>query len=127
MRFLIAAVLFAAPASAETVTSVYDGDTFRVGDESIRISNIDTPERGSRAECDAERFLASIAQKEAERLLTGPDVTITREPRPDKYGRTLARVTIGSEDFGDLMVAANVAVYWAGRQHDWCGERRPDE
>lgn len=117
----LAAALFAGAASP--VTSVYDGDTFRIGEERVRVVGLDTPERGGRAACDAERFLAAIAQREAEALLMSDSVEIVREPRADRYGRTLARVFVDGRDFADIMVERSLAVPWAGRRHDWCAPK----
>jgi len=98
---------------------IIDGDTVALGNERIRIENIDTPERGARAECDAERMLASVASRELESLLGGRAVQIERSGR-DRYGRTLARLRVNGADVGAAMVELDVAVPWAGRTHDWC-------
>lgn len=90
--------------------SVIDGDTLKLGDESIRISNIDTPERGGLAECDAERFLAAIASQFAEEIIASGEAEIEREPNLDRYGRTLARVTIDGGDLWRLKIDRGVAV-----------------
>lgn len=102
---------------------VTDGDTFRMPNgEKIRISNIDTPEQGAKAKCDAERFLAVHARAGLIGLLGLGGVEITREPRQtDPYGRTLARVSVRGRDVGQSMVNQMLAVQWAGRRHSWCG------
>lgn len=38
---------------------VIDGYTFRAGSERILLENIDAPETGNLARCDAERFLSN--------------------------------------------------------------------
>ena len=48
---------------------VIDGDTFEADGETIRISNIDTPETAPRAQCQAEAALAAVATRELEDLL----------------------------------------------------------
>ena len=104
---------------------VIDGDTFRAGRETIRIENIDTPEVGNRAECDSERLLARHASDAMRRIMasaSGP-VQIMRNGK-DRFGRTLARVTINGQDIGEQMVAAGFAVPWSGRVHDWCSSPR---
>jgi endonuclease YncB( thermonuclease family) len=103
---------------------VIDGDTFRASREIIRIENIDTPELGNRAECDAERLLARHASDAMRQIIAnarGP-VQITRNGK-DRFGRTLARVTIDGQDIGEQMIKAGFAVPWNGRVHDWCGSR----
>lgn len=101
--------------------AVTDGDTFKLpSGEIIRISNIDAPESGVRAKCDAERFLAVHARAGLAQMLGQGGVEITREPRPDRYGRTLARVSAGGADVGETLIARALAVRWAGRRHAWC-------
>jgi len=99
--------------------TVTDGDTVRLGDERIRIENIDAPETGQRAECDAERLLGQLATAYARALIDTDGVQITRHGK-DRYGRTLALITINENDFGELMIAGGYAAPWKGRQHDWC-------
>jgi micrococcal nuclease len=101
---------------------VTDGDTFKLpSGEAIRLSNIDTPEKGARAKCDAERFLAVHARYGLTRLLERGSIEIVREPRPDKYGRSLARVRAGGVDVGEALINQALAVKWEGRRHNWCG------
>jgi len=59
---LVQASITVAPANS---IRIIDGDTVALGNERIRIENIDTPERGGRAECDAERMLAYFASSVA--------------------------------------------------------------
>lgn len=46
MPTLLAVLLLAAVASAETGCRVIDGDTLRCGRERIRVQGVDTPEKG---------------------------------------------------------------------------------
>jgi endonuclease YncB( thermonuclease family) len=57
---------------------VIDGDTFRAGREVIRIENIDAPEAGNRARCDAERFLSELATDRLRQILASGLVEIER-------------------------------------------------
>lgn len=104
---------------------IIDGDTFALGAETIRISNIDAPEMAPRARCWAEARLARAATMELDRIReASPDLgrfQITREGK-DRYGRTLARVTFdGETDAGEIMIANGYASPWTGRRWDWCG------
>lgn len=100
---------------------VTDGDTIRIGQERIRIENIDTPELGSGAECLAERRLADLALQNAAALFgAATEVSIARTGQ-DQYGRTLARVSIDGRDFGRTMISTGYAAEWTGRRTDWCG------
>lgn len=107
---------------------VIDGDTFEADGETIRISNIDTPETAPRARCQAEAALAAVATRELEELLgvgfegsaSGILPTIHREGT-DRYGRTLAKVSlVTGGDAGEEMIKRGVAVRWAGRRAAWC-------
>lgn len=98
---------------------VIDGDTVEIAGEIIRIENIDTPERGFRAECDAERMLAEVASATLEELMGEGVPQIERTGR-DRYGRTLARLSVGGQDIGEALIERDQAVPWGGRRHDWC-------
>jgi micrococcal nuclease len=98
---------------------VIDGDTFRLGAETIRIANIDTPEAPPRARCMAEGRLAGLATRELGQLLASGDLTLQREGQ-DRYGRTLARVSVDGRDVGEALIDGGFAVAWAGRRADWC-------
>ena len=114
------------PYTPEAVT-VVDGDTLRVDDINARISNLDTPERGGRAECDAEKMLAAIASHRAEILVKGPTIVVWPEGRADRYQRPLVRVTVDGKDWAAILIGENLAVPWAGRQHDWCATGKPPQ
>lgn len=123
------------PASGYKIASlrVIDGDTFEADGETIRIANIDTPEKAARAKCQAEAALAEVAARELEALLgldfdpaSGRGIlpVIEREGQ-DRYGRTLARVQlVTGGDAGEEMVRRGVAVRWTGRRAEWCEDTR---
>lgn len=71
------------------VTSITDGDTFRAGDERVRLIGIDTPEVSGGVECygrEATDALARLAP-------VGSTVRLVADVEPhDRYGRTLAYV-----------------------------------
>lgn len=107
-------------ASAGARLSVYDGDTFTLDGERIRIAAIDTPERGT-PQCDAERKLARLARLRLQQLLgDGSAVMLERHPLPDRYGRTLARVTVNGLDVSTVLIREGLAVSWEGKRHSWC-------
>ncbi len=107
------ACAFAAP------IRVIDGDTLTLGAERVRIANIDAPETGGKARCLAERRLADIATQTLRSLTASGKVELRREGR-DRYGRTLARVSVGGVDVGEELIRRGVAVRWTGRRADWC-------
>lgn len=96
---------------------VIDGDTIILGTERIRISNIDAPELHGK--CDAERRLAMAARRRLVDLLADmtPEV---RRMGVDRYGRTLARLYVGDQDVGEVLVSESLARQWVGRREPWC-------
>ncbi|BBG01008.1 MULTISPECIES: excalibur calcium-binding domain-containing protein [Pseudonocardia] len=91
------------------VTSVIDGDTFRVGDRRIRVIGIDSCEVGTTG--------GDAATAAARRLLTAGTVTLTREPGVDldRFGREVRYVAVSAGDLGRLMVPADhTGVYRGG-------------
>lgn len=102
------------------VTSVHDGDTFRLGAERIRILGMDAPEIGDGAKCDQEQRAAVAARDYLETALRSDDVHIERHGF-DVYGRTLARVYVDGRDIADAMLGEGLARPYVPRRHgDWC-------
>lgn len=98
---------------------VTDGDTFRVHEERIRIANIDTPEMPGRARCDVEAELALRAKARLGELLSGGEIRLSRQGE-DRFGRTLARVSVDGSDVGEQLVRERVAQRWMGHKAEWC-------
>ena len=103
---------------------VIDGDSFELQHETFRIANIDAPEMPPRHRCDREGMLALMATQELERLFeeTRPVSLILQRDGQDRYGRTLARVSLdgGRTDIGETLISQGLAVQWEGRRHNWC-------
>ena len=76
------------------VIRVHDGDTFYIGDETIRLRGIDAPELGQPEADAATRRLAAL-------LREGP-VTVVRRGQ-DIYGRTLADVYVNGRDVAEVL------------------------
>lgn len=92
-KSLLAAFLFLPLAvNAETVKSVYDGDTFTLSTgEKVRLACIDTPEMRNTAKKKADKPAALAAKAYLVELIKDSDLTIDRVAK-DIYGRTIARV-----------------------------------
>lgn len=113
----------AAYAETGQVLYVTDGDTFRLTTgERIRIADIDAPEthRGQ-AKCanEIERGLAASARLRA--MIEHRTVSFERTGR--SYDRTVATVSVGGRDLGQMLVDSGAARPWL-RHHpkpDWCG------
>lgn len=135
MTRLLAAllVLLSVPALAEPaqVLRVSDGDSIRVllsGREvAIRVAGIDTAEL-AHAKCERERELGLAAKREAQRLLpVGSVVDVQPTGKREKYGRTLATITLpDGTDYGSILLQRGLAVSYNGRGHrkDWCATSR---
>lgn len=117
MTPILAAALSLCAPTGERVNCVHDGDSLVVNRERIRIADIDTPELNSA--CVAERDLAQRARRLLHAHLEKGGYQIHRDGK-DRYGRTLAIVTIDGRSVGDMLVAAGVARTWSGRREPWC-------
>ena len=75
-------------ARRERVTRVIDGDTFQTASrkKSVRLANVDAPERKSRGGAAATKALRD--------LIGGEMVSVDTVAR-DKYGRAVAKVKVG--------------------------------
>ncbi|NML95128.1 thermonuclease family protein [Novosphingobium olei] len=113
-------LLFLAAATALCAApSVHDGDTIRCGAERIRIANIDAPELPDSPKCkDARRSYAWCdyeqgykARDALQAFLSGHTVHIARLGT-DRYGRTLARISVNGRDAGGYLVRAGLARWW---------------
>lgn len=84
-----------------TVERVVDGDTVQlVGGEKIRYLMVDTPESTTTHECYGEN--AKTFNRD---LVEGKEVELRYDVvREDRYGRTLAYVTVGGVEVNTLLV-----------------------
>lgn len=85
----------------------------------MRVLGIDAPERGWRASCEDEAFLADLATEAAEELL-GERVVLVVEGR-DSFGRILSHVLLeDGRDYGEEMMRLGLALPYAERERGWC-------
>lgn len=111
------------------VIKVYDGDTFTIEAKDpltnknyrVRIRDIDTPEKGWRAKCEAEKSAAEVAQKYLNDLIYGKNVALTHFGQ-DKYGRLLADVKIGNIEIKNYLIEHKVARSYTIHEQkpNWC-------
>ncbi|MFZ2869615.1 thermonuclease family protein [Zavarzinia sp.] len=103
---IIFALLVAAapPALADDVFAgkgyPIDGDTLIVGDVTVRLHGIDTPERGQACWGAARSLLDDIA--------LGREVTCQKIDM-DRHGRTVARCAVDGRDLGRAQLEAGLA------------------
>lgn len=107
MRGLLAAALFAlapAPAGAQVVERVVDGDTIIVrGVGRVRLIGVDTPETVSPGR--PVEFFGREASAFTKRLLEGRSVRLEYDrERTDRYGRTLAYVHLADGTFANAEI-----------------------
>lgn len=106
-------------AAALCVGTVHDGDTFRTcAGERIRIANIDAPElpgspkcNGRRADAWCDYDLGYRSRDALEALLRDGKARIDRTGT-DRYGRTLATVTVNGRDAGEYLIKLGLARRW---------------
>jgi endonuclease YncB( thermonuclease family) len=112
---LLASIAAAAPpAFTGTAVSVHDGDTLHVIDDAkqehtIRLAGIDAPERRQPFGTVARDRLAELAKGNAVAVIAG---------KPDKYGRTVARIEVEGHDVGHLLVAEGLAWHYTRYSDD---------
>ena len=85
------------------ITSVYDGDTARAGEERIRLNCIDAPELRSTRYKLKEPIKARASRDFLRDLILGKEVVIKRKTT-DRYGRTVAELEVDGVNVNELMV-----------------------
>ncbi len=111
------------------VTSVYDGDTFRVDIDSlppivgknipIRVNGVDTPE--IRGKCQYEKNLALKARDFVrDKLSTAKEIKLTNLQR-GKYFRVVANVVVDGVSLEQELLDNKLAYeYDGGKKLSWC-------
>lgn len=131
---LAAAMIQIAAASAQTTTTVpaaelriIDGDTVALGQERIRLLDIDAPEI-FHPHCRAELLAGEAAKFALKATLYRHRVTIDRHGT-GRYGRTLAYLIVDGRRAGAILVSRGLALrYKSGwrahrqRTSHWCGQ-----
>jgi micrococcal nuclease len=121
------ALLLAAAITCSQPIIVVDGDTIDVcnlnGVERIRIANLDAPE-SYRAKCAKEKLAGIQAKQAAIQFFVRPSVQLDiSRHSTDRYGRSIADVSVNGKDFRQHMIAEGYGVQWQfNERHDWCKE-----
>jgi endonuclease YncB( thermonuclease family) len=100
---------------------VVDGDTFKLGDRSIRIIGINAPELAE-AKCPAE---AALARRSADRLRAllneGQfEMVAHRLQQQDRHGRDLMLIRRGDRSIGSQLIDEGLAHRYVGSKQSWC-------
>jgi len=119
------ALILAVTVTCTQPVRVIDGDTIEVcnasGPERIRIANLDAPE-SFRPACAKEKQAGVLAKQAAVQFFVRPnvDLDINRQST-DRYGRSVADVSVNGTDFRQYMIAAGHGVEWRkNKKHNWC-------
>lgn len=121
MRAFVAIILLVVLSASRPAVWVIDGDTIDVHGERIRVVNLDAPDVGSHAKCPLEEREGQAAKSYAINLVRAADeVGLADREGLDRYGRSLARITLDGEDFAAMMIAAGHGRPWRGRSSNWC-------
>lgn len=119
---IICAMVCASPPLKFTPIRVIDGDTLAIGEQRIRLMGFDAPEaRG--AKCQAERALAAAATIRMQAMVASAErVSLAMSGKRDRWGRELARLSVGGEDAAAVMIREGLAVEYSGRgkRKGWC-------
>lgn len=102
----------ASPAAADVTGSVrvVDGDTLRVGSETVRLHGIDAPE--VKQTCKDPQGNIWTCGKRVRELAAARyhrQVANCEEIDRDRYGRMVAKCTVGGEDVGGWLVSQGLA------------------
>ena len=112
---------FTACSGGNDPACVIDGDTFRLGDRTIRITGVDAPEI-ARPLCPAE---AALGRRSAARLLEllnqGQfEMTAHRLQREDRHGRSLMVLRRNGDSIGSQLIDEELAHRYTGFKISWC-------
>lgn len=102
---------------------VHDGDTLRCNAERIRLVGIDAPELDGSSRCNRPAtgpnppWCDNVAAERSREALSG--FVASGEPAltrcgVDRYGRTLARLSVNGRDAGAYLVGLGLARRWVG-------------
>lgn len=132
-RLAFVLALSVAPAAADTVTRVIDGDTYQVAAPwlpeglapfiDLRLAGIDTPEKGFRAKCAAEVALGLKATAYARKMLREARKIGVEYEGWDKFGgRADGRLTLDGVDMAEALLQAGLAQAYdgTGAKPNWC-------
>ena len=98
---LLAALALPSAAGAATITRVVDGDTVKVGAQTVRLIGIDTPEVFGRPECYGRQASAFVRRLLPIGSRVGYSLGVERR---DRYGRALAYLYTQDGRFVNLLL-----------------------
>ncbi len=135
MLSVLLALLFVPGPIEAKVVRVLDGDTVEVKARPwvdlevttfVRVAGIDTPEKGWRAKCPAERELGERASLLAQKLMPLGATLRLLEVQKGKYaGRVVASVILpDGRDYASILIDEGLAYPYEGKtKRSFCEER----
>ena len=133
---LTACVVCASPVLASDykwpVVRVIDSDTVKVDAGAdmppelaflrVRLRGVDTPEKGSRAKCEAERQAGRAATAFTQAAIANSTGMLVRDPAWGKWGgRVVADLVLDGKSLSKALIAAGHGrAYAGGRRQSWC-------
>ncbi|MEX2127114.1 MAG: thermonuclease family protein [Xanthobacteraceae bacterium] len=123
------------PAVAAPIVTVVDGDTLRVGGETIRLVGLDTPETGRNAKCEGERTRGEAATRRMRELVASGGLDVKRvacacKPGTEgtsacNHGRLCGELKAHGRDVARILIAEGLAHEYVcgttGWRRSWCG------
>ena len=114
---VVAAWLDPPPPPVAGNARVSDGDSFRLGEDRVRLLGLDAPELAQ--QCDTAEGAKwacgrSARNRMAALLASGP--LACRPESKDQYGRLLARCTLKGRDLGAIMVGEGLAISYGAEE-----------
>ncbi|WEK02731.1 MAG: thermonuclease family protein [Candidatus Devosia phytovorans] len=96
---------------------VSDGDSFRLGDERIRLLGMDAPELAQQCDtADGSKWTCGRSARDRMAELLSSGAVDCRPEGRDQYDRLLATCRVNDQDLGAIMVGEGLAVssggYW---------------
>ena len=129
---LFSTVAFASNPYQHRVIRVLDGDTIEIDAPflpvelrqtlRLRIIEVDTPEKGSLAKCEAERTKAEAATRFTQTMIARAKRHEVIFVRWDKYGgRVLGDLLLDGKSLKQMLIDNKHAVrYDGGKKSNWC-------
>lgn len=111
-------------AAAACIHHVHDGDTLTLcSGEKIRVANIDAPELPGSSRCDPRQlrgganpswcdFALGVRSRDALTAFLASGVVVIQRQGTDRFGRTLATLSINGRDAGEHLVGLGLARWW---------------